>query len=163
MSVMCDATSGTSDRLVKVPVFQPGKLTVFQSKFKAVVSMKGFAEAVEPGFESRLPNKENDTLSDRGEDKEKVKNKIKNALAVHYMTVSFENNEEQLGYINDARTSDWPSAIACNVCSTLEAEFKPSNTLATSEILKRLMVFELRKKEAQRKNGRDPSRIQLQN
>ena len=55
---MCDATSETNDRLVKVPVFQPGKLTVFQSKFKAVVSIKGFAEAFEPGFESRLPNKE---------------------------------------------------------------------------------------------------------
>ena len=52
MSGMCDATNGTSDRSVKVPVFQPGKFTVFQSKFKAVAAIKGFAEALEPGFES---------------------------------------------------------------------------------------------------------------
>ena len=117
---------------------------MFQSKFKAVAAIKGFAEALEPGFESRLPEKENDTLSGSNEDKEKTKNKIKNALAVHFLTVSFEN-EEQLGYIEDVRTSDWPSAIACNVWSTLEAEFKPSKTLATSEMLKRLMVLKLRK------------------
>ena len=111
MSGMCDATNSTSDRLVNVQVFQPGKFTVFQSKFKAVASIKGFAEALEPGIESRLPNKENDTLSDSAEDKERAKNKIKNALVVHFLTVSFKN-EEQLGYIEDARTSDWPSAIA---------------------------------------------------
>ena len=120
MSGMCDATNRKSDRSVKIPVFQPGKFTLFQSKFKAVASIKGFAEALEPGFESRLPEKENDNLSDSDEDKEKVKNKIKNALAVHFLTVSFKN-EEQLRYTEDARTSDWPSAIACNVWSTLEA------------------------------------------
>ena len=70
---MCDVTSGTNDRLVKVLVFQPGEFTVFQSKFKAVAAIKGFAEALEPEFESRLPEKENDTLSDSDEDKEKVK------------------------------------------------------------------------------------------
>ena len=118
--------------------------TVFQSKFKTVASIKDFTEALKPGFESRLPN-ENYTLSDSNEDKEKVKkNKIKNALAVHYMIVSLKT-EEQLGYIKDARTSNWPSAIACNVWSTLEAEFKPSNILATSEMMKRLMVFKLGK------------------
>ena len=152
MSGTCDATNGTSDRSVKVPVFQPGKFTVFQSKFKAVAAIKGFAEALEPGFESRLPEKENDTLSDSDEDKEKAKNKIKNALAVHFLTVSFEN-KEQLGYIEDARTSDWPSAIACNVWSTSEAEFKPSDTLATSEMLRRLMVLKLRKNADPKKLG----------
>ena len=85
MSGMCDSTNGTSDRLVKVPVFQLGTFTVFQSKFKAVAAIKGFAEALEPGFESRLPEKENDTLFDSDEDKEKAKNKIKNALAVHFL------------------------------------------------------------------------------
>ena len=36
----------------------------FQSKFKGIASIKDFEEALEPGFESRLPNKEYDTLSD---------------------------------------------------------------------------------------------------
>ena len=70
---MCDATSGTSDRSFKVPVFQPGKCTLFQSKFKAVASIKGFAEALESGFESRLPDKKNEILSDSDEDKEETK------------------------------------------------------------------------------------------
>ena len=101
---MCDATSKTSDRSVKVPVFQQGKFTVFQSEFKAVASIKGFTEALELRFESQLPDKENDTLSDSNEDKEKAENKIKNALAVYFLTLIFKN-EEQLGYIEDARTS----------------------------------------------------------
>ena len=73
MSGMCDATNSTSDRSVMVSVFQPGKCTVFQSKFKAVAAIKGFTEALEPGFESRLPDKKNEILSDSDEDKEETK------------------------------------------------------------------------------------------
>ena len=71
---MCDVMSGTNDRLVKVLVFQPGEFTVFQSKFKAVASIKSFVEALEPAFESRLSNKVNYTLSDNYKDREKQKN-----------------------------------------------------------------------------------------
>ena len=76
---MCDGMDGTNDRLVKIP----GKLTLLQSKCKAVASIKGFTKALEPGFERRLPEKEHDNLSDSIEDKEKAKNNINNALAVH--------------------------------------------------------------------------------
>ena len=50
MSGMYNAMSGTSDRSVKIPLFQPGKFTLLNSKFKAVALIKGFAEALEPEF-----------------------------------------------------------------------------------------------------------------
>ena len=71
---MCNITSGMNYRsVVKIKVFQEGKLELFQSKFKTMASIKGFTEALEPGFESQLPDKENDALTDRDEDKEKAK------------------------------------------------------------------------------------------
>ena len=84
---------------------------------------------------------------------------IKNALAVHFMTVSFKNGE-QLGYTKDLRTSDWPSALSCNVWSSLDVDFKPSNTMVTSEMLKRLMVLRLRKNADPKKLGKQTAVIQ---
>ena len=127
---MCDITSGTNDRSVKITVFHEGKFSLFQSKLKAVAAIKGFAEALEQGFESQFQDKENDTLSKRDDKEKKIGMKTKNTLAIHYLEDSFRN-KEQLGYIEDARTTEWPSAIACKVWSTLKTELKPSHTLAT--------------------------------
>ena len=84
-------------------------------KFKAVIAIKGFGEALEPGFKNKLPTRE-DTSLDLAVTNEKTqsKAKVKNALAVHYLVLSFEN-EEQLGYIEDARSNKWPSAFAYEI------------------------------------------------
>ena len=71
------------------------------------------------------------------------------------MTVSFKNGE-QLGYTEDSRTSDWPNAIACNILSTLETEFKLSNTFGLK------IEYGFRSEEAQGTNDCDPRGIQLQ-
>jgi hypothetical protein len=71
-----------------------------------------------------------------------VRKKAKNSLTVYYLTVSFKN-KEKLGYIGDAGTTDWSSAITCKGWIILEAEFKPGDILVTLEMLKRLIVLEL--------------------
>ena len=75
-------------------------------KFKAMAVIKRFAEALEPGFKSKLPASEDTSLNLAKEDKKaQSKAREQNALAVHYLTMSFEN-EEQLGYIEGARSDE---------------------------------------------------------
>ena len=57
-------------------------------------------------FERQLADKESNTLTDSDDDKKKAKVEIKNALAIHYVTILFKK-EEQLCYIRDARTTDY--------------------------------------------------------
>ena len=90
----------------KFPVLDKTKFGLFQSKFKSVATIKGFAKALEPGFELKLPARESDVLTSSAEDKEKQKLKTMNLVAVHYLTLSFEE-EEHLNFTEDARTDDW--------------------------------------------------------
>ena len=141
-----------NDRSVRIPTFHEGKWQVFSVKFKAMAAIKGFAEALEPGFKSKLPASE-DTSLDLAKEDEKAQSKAKekNALAVHYLTMSFEN-EEQLGYIEDARSDEWPSALACEIWASLVDENKPSDTIAVAEMLKKMMNLKL-------SSGEDPKKL----
>ena len=82
-----------NDRSVRIPTFHEGKWQVFSVKFKAMAAIKGFAEALEPGFKSKFLPASEDTLLDLGKEDEKAQSKAKekNALAVHYLKMSFEN------------------------------------------------------------------------
>ena len=50
-----------------------------------------FTEALEPDFESQLPNRESNVLTDNDEDKLEMKAKTEDAIVVHYFTLSFED------------------------------------------------------------------------
>ena len=65
--------------------------------------------------------------------------------------MSFEN-EEQLGYIEDARRNEWPSALACEIWANLMDENKPSDTIAVAEMLKKMMNLKL-------SSGEDPKKV----
>ena len=43
-----------NNRSVRIPTFHKGKWQVFLVKFKAMTAIKGLAEALEPGFKSKL-------------------------------------------------------------------------------------------------------------
>ena len=73
-----------------------------------------------------------------GADGKEKQAKVKNVLAVHSLTLSFEN-EEQLGYIEDARSDKWPSALVYEIWASLEDENKPSGTLALAKMLKKFL------------------------
>ena len=82
-----------------------------------------------------------------------------NFVAVHYLTLSFEE-EEHLDFIEDARTDDWPSGLACEIWKNLENEFRPSDVLAEAELTKKLMGLTLVKGEDPRKLGKRIAVIQ---
>ena len=81
-------------RSIRIPTFLEGKFQVLTRKFKAVAAIKGFTEALEPGFKNKFPAKL-DTSLDLVVTNEKAQSeaKVKNILAVHYLTLSFENEE----------------------------------------------------------------------
>ena len=76
--------------------------------------------------------------------------KVKNTLAVHSLTLSFEN-EEQFRYIEDARSDKWHSALVYEIWASLEDENKPSDALALAEMLKKLLKLKLSNKKDHKK------------
>ena len=108
---------------------------MFGMRFKTIAAMKEFVVALVARFKSKLPAREDKSMDLTGEDQKKQsKAKEKNALAVHYLTMSFEN-EEQLGYLEDARSDKWPSVLACEIWASLVDENKPSDTIMLAEML----------------------------
>ena len=90
---------------------------------------------------------------------EKQKYKTMNLIAVHFLTLSFEE-EEHLDFIEDARTDDWPSGLACKIWKNLENEFRPSDVLTEAELTEKLMGMTLPKGEDPRKPGKRIAIIQ---
>ena len=78
---------------------------------------------------------------------------------MHFLTLSFEE-EEHLNFIEDARTDDWPSGLACKIWKNLENGFRPSNVLAGAEVTKKLMRMTLAKGEDPQKLGKRIAIIQ---
>ena len=64
----------SNNKTVKIIVLDETKFGLYQSKFKSVAAIKGFAEALEPGFELKLPAKESDVLTSSADNKENTKN-----------------------------------------------------------------------------------------
>ena len=142
-----------NNRSVRIPTFQEGKWQAFGIKFKAMSVIIGFAEALEPGFKNELPAREDTSLDlTVADEKAQSKAKEKNALTVHSLTMSFEN-EEQLGYIEDVRSNEWPSALTYKIWASLEDENKPSDILAWAKMLKKLMQLKPSEKEDPEKLG----------
>ena len=148
---------------------------MFGMKFKATAAIKRFAVALELGFKSKFPAREDTSLDLAAEvQKKQSRAKEKNALAVHYLTMSFKN-EEQLGYIEEARSNEWPSALTCEIWANLVDENKPSDAIALAEMLKMLMnsrnvedadefesIKERRSQEAWQKNCYDSRQLHVQ-
>ena len=95
----------SNGKTVKIPVLDEKKFDLHQSKCRSAATIKGFTKALEPVFELKLPAKESGVLTSSADDKEKQKIKTMNLVAVHFLMLSFEE-EEYLDFIEDARTDD---------------------------------------------------------
>ena len=60
----------SNDKTIKIPVLDKTKFGLYQSKWKSVAAIKGFVEALEPGFELKLPAIESDVLTSSADNKE---------------------------------------------------------------------------------------------
>ena len=91
--------------------------------------------------------------SDTGE-KAQMEAKVKNAIAVHYLMLSM-NEEEHMGVIDDVRTGDWPSMLVCEIWNIPEEENMPNDTLAKAELMKKIMQLKLKKNASLKKLGKE--------
>ena len=135
------------------------KVGLYQSKFKSLAAIKGFVEALEPGFESKLPAKESNVLTSSAKEKVTQQFKTMNLVVVHFLPLSFEE-EEHLDFVEDARADDWPSGLTCKVWKNLDNKFRPSDVLAEADLTKKLMGLTLAKGEDPRKLGKRITFIQ---
>ena len=65
-----------------------------------------------------------------------------------------------MGYIGDAKSDEWPGALAYEIWASLEDDNKPSDTIAVAEMLKKLMELKLSNKEEPKKLGKRLAMIQ---
>ena len=100
MSV-CDTKSNETS--VKIPILDQKKYAVYKAKFRAVGAIKKWGHALNEDFKNQLPVREDTVLDPANESKKKqIEAKVMNALAVHYLTLSFESDED-IGMIEEER------------------------------------------------------------
>ena len=149
MSV-CDTK--INETSVKIPILDRKKYAVYKAKFRAVGAIKKWGPALNEDFKNQLPAREDTVLDPTNEsEKKQMLAKAKNAMAVHYLTLSFESDED-IGMIEEARTEEWPCALACDIWAALEEENTPSDTLAIVGLQKQLTTLNL-------KSDEDPNKL----
>ena len=132
---------------VRIVSFDGTEYTKWRMKFKALLSVKGAAEALEKDFITKMPASEDTDLSGADKDSDLMQQKrakAKNAMAVNYLTLSFQT-DELLGMIAELATDEWPNGIASKVMEALEEEYCPSNVLANANLKSKLMKMQLKK------------------
>ena len=143
----------SNDHGIRVPVYDPERFSLFVAKMRAVTAIEGFVEALDMKFNLKLPAKGNVDLRERESDvskKAQMEAKVKNAIAVHYLMLSM-NEEEHMSIIDDARTDDWPSALACEIWNAVDEENRPNDMLAKAELMKKIMQLKLKKSVSPKK------------
>ena len=136
-----------SDNAVKVPRFDGTNYQLFKSKLSAVCGLKGCGEALLESFKLKLPATEATTCSATSkEGKAHTIAKQQNAMAILYLTLAMED-EYLMAVIDEARTTDWPSALACDVMTSLDDEYKPNDVMARADLQVNLMKLKLGKDE----------------
>ena len=120
---------------------------VWLSQFKAQCAVKGLSEALDSSFETKLPRTEATVLDETVPDELKqIEALKKNALAVSYLSLAM-NSPKLLPKIEAARTAAWPGAKAHVILEKLVKKYKPSDTIATAEQMKKLMGLKLKKSQ----------------
>ena len=120
---------------------------VWLNQFQAQCAVKGIAEALDLSFNSNLPVTEATVLdADNSGKALQIEAKRKNALAVSYLCLAM-NSPKLLPKIQSAKTADWPGAKAHVIVSKLIKKYKPDDTIATAEQMKKLMALKLKKSQ----------------
>ena len=79
-------------------------------RFQAYAKIHKFKEAIAVTVDANLPDKDSDAL-DETTDKDKILAKRRNEIAMASLTMAF-TKEEQMGYIYEAQTDDYPDGVA---------------------------------------------------
>ena len=113
--------------------------------FQAYAKIHKFKEAIAETVDAELPDKDSDAL-DENTDKDKILAKRQNEIAMASLTMAF-TKEEQMGYIYEAQTDDYPDSIAFLVTRQLLQKYKPTGTMSRIELRQQLNQIKMNKNE----------------
>ena len=119
-------------KTVSLPSFSGGKkkVTVWWKRFFAYATIKKFADALEEKFV--LPaDPEKITGLDK-EIKEQTASLTRNDLAIACLTMAFLS-EEDMEYIEDSATEEYPNGVAKSVIERLMKNYRPADRLSAVE------------------------------
>ena len=123
---------------MRVPEFdgkQPN-YPVFWSRFNALANVKGFRQALDPSFRSKLPATEATVLdASNSSEKEQIKAVQLNAIAYSYLTMA-STAPRLLAKLENSKTADWPGGLAYVYVEKLEKQYRPKDILAVAEQMK---------------------------
>ena len=127
-----------SDKTVTLPKWDGGEKTfqMWWVRFQAYAKTHKFKEAIAVTMDADLPNNDSDALNENA-DKAKILAKRQNEVAMASLTMAF-TKEEQMGYIYEAQTDDYPDGITFLVIWQLLQKYKPANTMSRIELRQRL-------------------------
>ena len=121
-------------------------------RFKAYAKVHKFKEAMGTDPKNMMPAKISTTLDpSKDSHKPRIEAKKRNETAIACPTMAFIN-EEQLGYINEAMTTDYPDGLAYLVVRQLLDKYKPQNTISRMELRHQLNQITM-------KPNKDPKRL----
>ena len=135
-------------KTIQVPLFDgtPKSFSLFWTKFKAFVEMKGFQKALEESAEVDLPTSEESEVEE-GSNADKARDR--NLDAITYLMMAFMT-KSNMTMIMRGQTDDWLSGLAWKVVKELLEKYKPNDNMARVEA--RMML-----NNVSMKNDDDPS------
>ena len=91
------------------------EIPAWKVKFDAIVTMKGFGEALDPNFKTEMPARFDEALNVSNNDEKKKKEAlVKNNLAMSYFPMWLTGNG-MLCMIEEVKTAEFPGGIACDL------------------------------------------------
>ena len=130
--ISSDNEDTSQQKTIGLPTFLGGKkkYAIWWKKFTAYTTLKKFAGALDKNFDLQN-DPENITSTD--EEKKKYKaNVVRNNLAVACPTMAFLS-EEDMEYLEDSATTNYPNGIAKNVVVSLSDHYRPADRLSAVE------------------------------
>ena len=109
------------------------KISELVDEVQGLCKVHKFKEVLGTDPETDMPRTDAQPLSPtRDIYKPSIEAKKRNETAISCLTMAF-TNEEQLGYINEAMTDEYPDALAYLVVRQLLDKYKPQDTISSVE------------------------------
>ena len=133
----------------RTPEFDGTEFVLFDMKFCAYAAVNKFGDALKPGFESKLPNRE-DAVLDETKAPELARDTARsmNARAVQALIMA-SKNDNLMNLIKKNMKADpaWPGAKAWKIWDELQVEYQPDDDVAEAELEEEILGLKFKKGE----------------
>ena len=143
---MSDNEETSQQKTISLPTFSGGKkkYAMWWKRFAAYAKIKKFNEALDKNFD--LPSDPKNITGTDDEKKQLKKNLVMNDLAIACLTMAFVQ-EEDMEYIEDSATTNYPDGIAKDVVVNLTSHYRPADRLSAVEAETEMRSVKLGPKE----------------